>query len=47
MPRPYFRSGGAMLISHGLKVPCCEAPQKIRMVPNPAKKAVVTPKKPT
>src|SRR6056297_768061 len=36
-----------MLIVQGLNVPCMAAPQKIRIVPNKAKKAVVTPKKPT
>jgi hypothetical protein len=36
-----------MLIVQGLNVPCMAAPQKIRMVPSKAKKAVVTPKKPT
>jgi hypothetical protein len=36
-----------MLISQGFHVPCMAAPQKIRMVPSRAKKAVVTPKKPT
>jgi hypothetical protein len=36
-----------MLISQGLNEPCMAAPQKIRTVPSRAKKAVVTPKKPT
>jgi hypothetical protein len=45
--RPYFRSGGAMLICHGFQVGPRAAPQKISAVPSSAKNAVVTPKKPT
>ena len=45
--RPYFRSGGAMLICHRFQVGPCEAAHMISAVPSAAKNAVVTPKKPT
>ena len=47
MPKPYDRSGGAMLICHRFHVGPCDAPHKIKAVPMKEKKRVVTPKKPT
>ena len=45
--RPYFRSGGAMLICQTFQVGPCDAPQTMSAVPSTAKKAEVTPKNPT
>jgi hypothetical protein len=46
-PRPYFRSGGAMLICQRFQVGPCDAPQTISSVPTVAEEQVVTPKNPT
>ncbi len=45
--RPYFRSGGAMLICHRFQVGPSAAPYRIIATPRKVKKIVVTPKKPT
>ena len=45
--RPYFRSGGAMLICQKFQVGPSAAPYRIIATPDAMKKMVVTPKKPT
>ena len=47
MFKPYFRSGGAMLICQRFQVGPMAAPQTIMVVPSREKNAVVTPKNPT
>ena len=46
-PRPYVRSGGAMLMRQTFQSPTSAAPYRISAVPRSVKKMVVTPKKPT